>query len=232
MHIETQTERDAAVEFIGDMGACLGPCNYKTRHIYKMVVEELKAAILSYDRRQLVDCEYEPMVCYVEVVFKEGLVQQVKPLFGDPPKEGCIAQCCLVYTNTYEENASPYTGTWDGYIQDFHRDEEKEWSSYRDATFGYGHNGCEDSSGYRFFKTNLDIYAPSGEGSECLPDWFHIGYKTKTDFATWAEYWDPKEKGRLDGIFFTNVPVRLVLPRTPGAKPYTGSWDLAPWEDA
>ena len=40
------------------------------------------------------------------------------------------------------------------------------------------------------------------------------------------------EGGAYDPRVFEGVPFRLVLAKEPGAEPYTGSWDNAPWEDA
>lgn len=222
IHIENADERAYAEYLSKDL-----KCAYEHPFVLKLI-SSLRDSVKRYDRSLVPNGYYEAIACWVSVEFDaDGKVASVTPVSGE---EG--AQLCLVYPNTFDD-VPPYAGTWDGVVEDFHNDDPTEWAMVREyKVFGYEHNGCTDPSGYRFLKTTLRVVAPNGEGSECLPDYFHFAAKEVTAVNAFLAQWDTEEYGNFDGFIFEDVPVRLVIAKEPGAKPFTGNWDSAPWQEA
>ena len=239
IHIDSVEEREAAVIYLAQMKVYdpesgLFTSNRVIRQFHGRMVESIEEAILSYDRRQLTDCQYEPMCGWAHVRFDlDGNLVSMGTA-RDPPDEGdVLAQYCLVWPNTYEEGVTPYAGTWDDTVQDFHRDDPYEWEIHRGwNVFGFDESGSHNYADYRFLKTSLKVLLPDTDGSECLPDWFHIAAKDDAVIRQFVQAWDKEEYGEPHGEVMENIPVRLVIAKRPGLKPFTGKWDGAPWEDA
>lgn len=237
IHVHNQEERDGALKTISKL--CLlhvgeFRLDAGVEKMREAIEAELKEAILSYDRRQLTDCHYEPMCGWAHVRFDvdgnfvsmEAVRRDVEPSEADE----VLAQYCLVWPNTFDTPVTPYAGTWDGTVQDFHRDEPYEWELYRGwNVFGHGSAHYAD---YRFLKTSLKVLLPDTDGSEHLPDWFHIATKDDDVIRRYVRAWAEEGYGELYGDAMENIPVRIVIAKRPGLKPFTGAWDDAPWEEA
>jgi hypothetical protein len=244
VHIEDERTREAVVRYIEQLKARapetgLHLSDEKLREIHASVIEDLEGDVLSYDRRQRVDCQYEPIAGWCFVRFDAaGRVASLHPA-GDngeaPGPNESLAQFCLVWPNTHEEGTTPYAGTWDGHVEDYHRDGPYEWEVLRDCNaFGFAGDGSHEYGDYRFLKTSLRVMLPDCDGRECLPEYFHVAAKDAEPIKEFVRAWNKEEYGELNADVMEDVPVRLVIanPMRPNLKPFTGAWDGAPWEDA
>lgn len=187
------------------------------------LVAHLQDCIVRYERSLKPNCMYEPIAEWVNVEFDEnGKVHAVVPCEGAQPSDDPPVQLCLVYPNSLDPGVTPYAGTWDGTVQDFHNDCPCSWDNYR---YGFEPGVVDtDPSKYRFLKTTLNIVMPDGD-CEYVPDWFHAGFRHLEDLTRYIDNW-------VSGNIFSNVPARLVIRKEPGTAPYRGSWDNVEWEEA
>lgn len=241
-YINDEATREAVVRYIEQLKAHapetgLHLSDKQLRNIHERVIESLKDKVLSYDRRQRVDCQYEPIAGWCFVRFDDaGRVVSLHPA-GDngetPEPNEALAQFCLVWPNTYEEGVTPYAGTWDGRVEDYHRDDPYEWEVFRGwKVFGFDGDGSSNYEDYRFLKASLRVMLPDCDGRECLPDYFHVAAKDAEPIKEFVRLWDKEEYGELNADVMEDVPVRLVIAKLPNLKPFAGAWDGAPWEDA
>lgn len=230
MNIHTQEDRASVLRYIEqmqviDVESGLWFSDDALRRVHEQVLVDLQRDVLDFDRYVKTNCRYEPMVGWCRVEFdSEGKVSALLPLDRqDYFASSDFAQFSLVWPNTTEP-AEPYTGTWDGEIQDFHQDTPLEWIGYREQFFGT--EGSIATPYYRFLKTTLNLLLEDRDGSDCLPEHF---VKAAKD----AKAWKAEQLFRYDWSIIENVPVRLIMARHEDLKPYAGDWDESPeWEEA
>lgn len=136
--INTQEERDALDELLGRLGGLSGLSSPALSMLVK-IAARLEEQRKGFDRSLRPDCAYEPIAAWVNYELDaEGRIVSVTPCEGPQSPDDPVGQLCLVYSNSYAEGVTPYDGTWDGVVEDYHRDAgmQREWWFVREPVFG------------------------------------------------------------------------------------------------